>query len=243
MNAMHAPWSVLAVSARYTVSMQARASDLTDLQQASVGFDQVQEDGTKMSMQFGTQRRLLQEQAGALAQQLQRADAGLADNQQLVARLQSQQDQHSFKIHQAQDAIASKFNSRLAAAASDLAAFKLAAQQQQGRLKDANSRLQQGQSCLADRIAELEASTAAASSQLEDLQNSTMALLQAWATVMQALGVAWEQPTNADVPSFMMALQRAQQAALGRLKQLGDEDLAEQVRLALNQQAFGLVMY
>lgn len=181
-----------------------------------------------LSMQFGTQRRKLQEQAGALAQQLKRATAELTHSQQFVAQLQCQQDQHGLNIQQAQDAIASKYSSRLAAAATDLSDFKLAVQQQQGRSEDANGRLQQKQNCLAVRIAELEASAEIASSQLEDLQNSTVALLQAWATVMQALGIAWEQPTDADVPSFMIAVQTAQQAALGRLSQLDCVHLAEQ---------------
>lgn len=199
-------------------------------------------NGHVLSLQFGTQRRILQEHSSLLAQKLKYATTDLADSKQLVASLQSQKDQLGVETQQAQEFIASKYNARLTVAMCDLSDFKLHAQQQQGRLMDANIQLQQDHSRSEARTAELEASAAAANRQLEDLQNSTRALLQAWAAVMQALGIAWEQPTDADVPTFMMALQTAQQSALGRLSQVRSAIHVSQASRAADHQAFGVLV-
>ena len=145
-----------------------------------------------------------------------------------MVRLQSQDEQHGQRIQQAEDAVAAEYTGRLAAAASELSSSQLAAQEKRSQLLDANARLQQAQGCLAARISELETSLDDASSQVADLQRSVIALLQAWAALMQALGIHWEQPTEADLPHFMMRLQTAQQAALCCFSQMLSRDPAEQ---------------
>ncbi|KAK9817462.1 hypothetical protein WJX74_005728 [Apatococcus lobatus] len=101
--------------------------------------------------------------------------------------------------------------------------------EQQDQLEHLKTSLQQAYSSHAAEVAHLEAAAASASSQIEDLQNSVMALLHAWATLMQVLGVAWEQPTHLDMPSFMIGLQTAQKAAFSSVSRLRQQDDNAQV--------------
>ena len=100
------------------------------------------------------------------------------------------------------------------------AAEAVAASDFKGQLQDARAALQHAHSRFAAEAAGHEASWAAVASQLQDHQSIIMILLAAWAILMAAHNIAWEQPVDEDIQHFEHCLLQAQQQALTSLEEL-----------------------
>ena len=65
-----------------------------------------------------------------------------------------------------------------------------------------------------------EAGMAPPDTQLRDYQHAIIMLLAAWAALMRALGIAWEEPVGLDLYVFEGNLLRVQREAIIQLEQL-----------------------
>lgn len=238
-------------------------------------------------MQLGEQRKALQEQAAASAQQQECIAAELSASHGLACDLQAQADHAELRLRQSA-AVSLQSEASLAAIAAQLHASEAAQAELQKQLHDGNLHLQR---CQAQHAAKLKDKTAACTALADELldcrnaqeelqhhlleahwkvhqaeaaqsadheasandasqaaaaadlasrpaaadhaagqleaaklleihQSSIIALVEAWATLMQALGIPWEQPVGHSMQQFGAGLAKAQESALDRVDQL-----------------------
>ncbi len=132
----------------------------------------------------------------------------LQESQAASDRYQQQLQDSILQVQHSQS-LASEAASREAAAAAAAAAAAF-----QDQLEACHMALQQAEGRLAAEIGRHEASQAATPAQLKDHQSVILLLLAAWAKMMLALHIDWEQPVGADIPQFEHSLLQAQQEAM-----------------------------